>query len=551
MSPVDVPVTASPQADGAGGAGGGGARRAGRITATSWEVIAECRYPNIHRGYRLHLSRAEALGSLIRLHNETLNVWTHLLGCVLFVGLLIYTVRMTAPAHTAPAMGDTVGCTLAALRAALSRGTPGMNATEAVDDGGRLLHLGASLAGALQAQRQLLPSIDSLPYLTAAQLPSLTGCVDHLQLDALSRMPARLRATLRDALAALSDRLGETVRALPPLPAVAISELRARRAAAALRDHLAALHDALAARPLAASATRAPAHAAGGADAAKPTGDDVCAAGAYHPAADARAGRPGAAGAAVAVGRARVERLLDTLAAEVAHAIDAAHRAAELGAHVERWPLYVYALSALVCLASSCAYHLFGTANDRWVRALGKGDYVGIVALIFGSCVPPMYYGFYASPAHRWAYLVGFTALSAALIALLLRPVFFTQRWRAARIALFVGFGLSGVLPLLHVCHHRAFDGLSTDVRRDCAEMRRDRAIRASWWDRAADTWRRRRSSRRAWCAWGSSTWPGSPSTRAACPSRSTPSASTSFSHHINGGTSPSSPRPLSTSATS
>ena len=51
----------------------------------------------------------------------------------------------TAPAHAAPVMGDTVGCTLAALRAALSRGTPGMNATEAVDDGG--LNAESTIAG--------------------------------------------------------------------------------------------------------------------------------------------------------------------------------------------------------------------------------------------------------------------------------------------------------------------------------------------------------------------------------------------------------------------
>ena len=28
--------------------------------------------------------------SLFQWHNETLNIWTHLIGCVLFVGLIIY-----------------------------------------------------------------------------------------------------------------------------------------------------------------------------------------------------------------------------------------------------------------------------------------------------------------------------------------------------------------------------------------------------------------------------------------------------------------------------
>ncbi|XP_038993787.1 heptahelical transmembrane protein ADIPOR1-like [Hibiscus syriacus] len=39
--------------------------------------------------YKVNLPLKEALFSIFRWHNETLNVWTHLLGFVLFLGLTL------------------------------------------------------------------------------------------------------------------------------------------------------------------------------------------------------------------------------------------------------------------------------------------------------------------------------------------------------------------------------------------------------------------------------------------------------------------------------
>ena len=61
---------------------------------------------------------------------------------------------------------------------------------------------------------------------------------------------------------------------------------------------------------------------------------------------------------------------------------------------LERWPLYVFLVSALMCLGSSTVYHLCGTANERWYHKLGQLDYVGIVGLIVGSCTPVAWYSF-------------------------------------------------------------------------------------------------------------------------------------------------------------
>ncbi|RHY30273.1 hypothetical protein DYB32_004449 [Aphanomyces invadans] len=43
----------------------------------------------IHHGYRLHYSVKECVVSLFEMHNETLNVWTHMIGSLIFVSLLV------------------------------------------------------------------------------------------------------------------------------------------------------------------------------------------------------------------------------------------------------------------------------------------------------------------------------------------------------------------------------------------------------------------------------------------------------------------------------
>jgi channel protein (hemolysin III family) len=51
----------------------------------------------VHTGYRVNLSWGEVLASLFKWHNETMNVWTHLFGAVLFCSFGYYL-------HTAPDM---------------------------------------------------------------------------------------------------------------------------------------------------------------------------------------------------------------------------------------------------------------------------------------------------------------------------------------------------------------------------------------------------------------------------------------------------------------
>ncbi len=55
--------------------------------------------PYIRSGYRHRLSALACLLSTFSLHNETVNIWTHLLGFVFFAGLLVRDLLLVLPSH--------------------------------------------------------------------------------------------------------------------------------------------------------------------------------------------------------------------------------------------------------------------------------------------------------------------------------------------------------------------------------------------------------------------------------------------------------------------
>ena len=53
---------------------------------------------DIHHGYRIGFnSICKILRSLFMLHNETLNVWSHLIGVIIFLVFIIYTTITLGP----------------------------------------------------------------------------------------------------------------------------------------------------------------------------------------------------------------------------------------------------------------------------------------------------------------------------------------------------------------------------------------------------------------------------------------------------------------------
>jgi Haemolysin-III related len=47
-------------------------------------------HPFILNGYRIHHTAKDCFFSIFKLHNETLNIWTHLIPCLAFLGLMLY-----------------------------------------------------------------------------------------------------------------------------------------------------------------------------------------------------------------------------------------------------------------------------------------------------------------------------------------------------------------------------------------------------------------------------------------------------------------------------
>ena len=54
--------------------------------------------PFIHTGYRDKITYLGCLKSLLVLHNETINIWTHLLGFLFFVGIFLRDILFLIPA---------------------------------------------------------------------------------------------------------------------------------------------------------------------------------------------------------------------------------------------------------------------------------------------------------------------------------------------------------------------------------------------------------------------------------------------------------------------
>uniref|UniRef100_A0A3B3TBX3 Adiponectin receptor 1 n=1 Tax=Paramormyrops kingsleyae TaxID=1676925 RepID=A0A3B3TBX3_9TELE len=77
-------------------------------------------------------------------------------------------------------------------------------------------------------------------------------------------------------------------------------------------------------------------------------------------------------------------------------------------------------------------------------------DYSGIALLIMGSFVPWLYYSFYCSPQPRLIYLSIVCVLGIAAIIVAQWDRFSTPRHRPTRAGVFMGLGLSGIVPTMH-----------------------------------------------------------------------------------------------------
>ncbi|KAJ2156626.1 hypothetical protein IW143_002950 [Coemansia sp. RSA 520] len=112
--------------------------------------------------------------------------------------------------------------------------------------------------------------------------------------------------------------------------------------------------------------------------------------------------------------------------------------------------LYAFLCGAVGCMGLSALFHTVTCHSPGVQRAYNKCDYVGIVCLIVGSCVPIFCYMFYCHPKLKAAYLALIFGLGALTVVVVVAPRFGTSDFRPLRAATFVALGMSGVVPVVH-----------------------------------------------------------------------------------------------------
>ncbi|KAL7810823.1 putative hemolysin-III channel protein Izh2 [Trichoderma gracile] len=106
--------------------------------------------------------------------------------------------------------------------------------------------------------------------------------------------------------------------------------------------------------------------------------------------------------------------------------------------------------SAVVCLGMSATYHALTDHSPEVAKWGNKLDYTGIVALIVGSYVPALYYGFFCHPVLMAEYLYLICLLGIGCVVVSWVEQFRTPAWRPYRALMFVSLGLSGIIPVCH-----------------------------------------------------------------------------------------------------
>lgn len=105
---------------------------------------------------------------------------------------------------------------------------------------------------------------------------------------------------------------------------------------------------------------------------------------------------------------------------------------------------------AAFCLGMSATYHTISNHSPMVARIGNALDYIGIVGLIVGSFVPSIFYGFYCVPQLQHRYWTMICTIGLGCVCVSIIPRFRTPRWRPFRAGMFVGMGLSAVLPVIH-----------------------------------------------------------------------------------------------------
>jgi predicted membrane channel-forming protein YqfA (hemolysin III family) len=123
----------------------------------------------------------------------------------------------------------------------------------------------------------------------------------------------------------------------------------------------------------------------------------------------------------------------------------------EFMGYISRWPLFVHMISACICLGFSAFFHLFNVYSPGVKAFLARLDYGGIIILIFGSFVSPVYYHMSCGPSMKWrnTYFTFHITISLITFIATLHPIFDKPVMRKFRSFLFIFISVFPGLILL------------------------------------------------------------------------------------------------------
>nr|CAH8839769.1 unnamed protein product [Trichobilharzia regenti]CAH8839772.1 unnamed protein product [Trichobilharzia regenti] len=116
----------------------------------------------------------------------------------------------------------------------------------------------------------------------------------------------------------------------------------------------------------------------------------------------------------------------------------------------EKLVFSAFFFGAVVCLGFSCLFHTLSCHSKTIGRLFNRLDYTGIAFLNIGSFIPYLYYSFYCMLWARLFYMVLVVVLGTASIIVSMHPSFTTPRYRPLRAGVFMGLGLSALIPCIH-----------------------------------------------------------------------------------------------------
>ena len=126
--------------------------------------------------------------------------------------------------------------------------------------------------------------------------------------------------------------------------------------------------------------------------------------------------------------------------------------------------LSFFYFGAILCLLISASFHMISNHSPRVAKYGNQLDYVGIVALITGSFIPSVYYGFYCDPHLQKTYWAMISALAVGCTIVSVSPKFRTPKWRPFRAGMFVAMGLSAIFPVLHGLSRHGFQQMEHQI---------------------------------------------------------------------------------------